>query len=123
MKYFALVIKGDGRGTKLGFPTINIKVSDFLKEGVFIVKVHIDNKLYYGLMHIGAIPTFDKLEFSTEIHLFKFNKIILEGAKVSFELIKKIRDIVKFDSIDLLVSQILKDIEIGKNYVNTLLNK
>lgn len=117
MKYLGSVIKGDGRGTKLGFPTINIKVEDSLNEGVFIVKVDIDNSVYYGLMHVGSIPTFNKLEFSTEIHLFDFNEILLEGRKVSFELIKKIRNIIKFESVDLLVSQILKDIEKGKSYV------
>ncbi len=66
------VIKGDGRGRTIGFPTINLK-SDFPlipKRGVYISMVEIDGKIF-AVTNIGYNPTFDAVASTIETH-FRF---------------------------------------------------
>ncbi len=107
-----LVVKGNGKGSEIGIPTINFLVDkhhNLLRNGVYQSKVHIDDKTYKGVTNIGTRPTFDGEEKTIETHIIDFNQDIY-GKLVTVELIKFIRDEQKFDSVNELVSQIKKDI-------------
>lgn len=107
-----LVVKGNGKGSEIGIPTINFLVDkhhNLLRNGVYQSKVHIDGKTYKGVTNIGNRPTFDGEEKTIETHIIDFNQDVY-GKLVTVELIKFIRDEQKFDSVKQLVSQIKKDI-------------
>ena len=113
------VIKGDQRGSQIGFPTANMKVDNNIqipKNGVYKVNVYLNEILYEGIMNIGHKPTVSEdTRLSLEVHIFDFNDDIYD-ADLTVYFNKFIRDEIKFTSIDELIQQISKDIEeINKN--------
>jgi riboflavin kinase/FMN adenylyltransferase len=114
MIYTGTKISGDGRGKKLGFPTINLDVGNShgcsLQEGVFAGKIFLENKWWSAMIHIGPRPTFESEEFRVEIFVLEnFSSEIFDGEKIEFQVLEKIRDIQKFSSQEELVDQIKKD--------------
>jgi len=113
------VIKGDQRGSQIGFPTANLNIDKSIqipKNGVYKVDVLLNEYLYKGIMNIGYKPTVSEgNKQSLEVHLFDFKDDIYDtDLTVYFK--KFIRDEIKFSSIDELIQQISKDIEdINKN--------
>ncbi|MCS7258698.1 MAG: bifunctional riboflavin kinase/FAD synthetase, partial [candidate division WOR-3 bacterium] len=113
--------KGLGIGRKLGFPTINIQINNKFKlippDGVYVVKSSLDNKIYYGVMNIGIAPTISELyklkpQRKIEIYLLKFYEYSnLYGQKILIEIIDRLRDEKKFNSIEALTKQIEEDIK------------
>jgi len=112
VKYHGTVIRGDGRGTQLGFPTINLQLSHSPTPpvGVFAVTVELDGQRYCGVAHCGARPTFAAEQFVVELHLFDFAATTAVGTLVSFTLGKKLRGVRKFADPAALVAQIARDI-------------
>ena len=113
------VIKGDQRGSQIGFPTANMNVDKNIqipKNGVYNVNVYLNEILYEGIMNIGHKPTVSEgTRLSLEVHIFDFNDDIYD-ADLTVHFKKFIRDEIKFSSIDELIQQISKDIEeINKN--------
>ncbi|OGR81397.1 MAG: riboflavin biosynthesis protein RibF [Elusimicrobia bacterium RIFCSPLOWO2_02_FULL_39_32] len=122
--YFCLGRVNGGRkiGTKLGFPTANLKISDLkiLPLGVFLCRVGVgfkDGKLsgadsfFYGICNVGFKPTLKeagKPARSLEAHLFNFSGK-LYGKILKLEFLKKIRDEKKFQNLDDLRKQLEKD--------------
>jgi riboflavin kinase/FMN adenylyltransferase len=109
------VVTGDKRGSTIGFPTANVKVSDshklIPKNGVYSVKVIAENHEYFGMMNIGTRPTVSTgNEIFIEVNIFNFNKDIY-GKKIKVVLKEYIRDEMKFNSLDELVNQLNKDKE------------
>ena len=107
------VIKGDGRGKGLGFPTANIIPDhpDKIIPGIGSYAATIefkDGAVYNGMLNIGNNPTFNCEKISIEMNIFDFNKDIYDE-KVSIEFYKKIRDVVKFDSPQSLIAQLKQD--------------
>ena len=124
-RYFNLtgkVIKGDGLGKRIMYPTANIFIKEkykiIPKDGVYLIKTFIKNKFYNGMMNIGHRPTIGANEKSLEVHLFNFNKDIY-GEQISVDIISKIRDEKKFSSIEALKDQLVKD----ENHCLKLINK
>jgi len=124
-RYFNLtgkVIKGDGLGKRIMYPTANIFIKEkykiIPKDGVYLIKTFIKNKFYNGMMNIGHRPTIGANEKSLEVHLFNFNKDIY-GEQISIDIISKIRDEKKFSSIEALKDQLVKD----ENHCLKLINK
>ena len=116
-RFFSLtgkVVKGDGLGKQIDYPTANIKIEEnykiIPKDGVYYIKTTIDNKLYNGMMNIGHRPTIGSKEKSIEVNLFNFNRDIYDKI-ISINVIKKIRDEKKFSSIEALKAQLAKDEE------------
>lgn len=107
-----LVVKGDELGRKIGYPTANLKVPAgkiLPHEGVFGVNLVIDNTPYKGMMNIGTRPTVNlQGEKRVEVNIFDFDQDIY-GQSVRVEMMKKIRNEKKFESLDELKSQIEKD--------------
>ena len=124
-RYFNLtgkVVKGDGLGKKINYPTANIFIEETYKiipkDGVYLVETIIKDKLFNGMMNIGHRPTIGTNVKSIEVHLFNFNEDIY-GQVISIKMISKIRDEKKFSSIQALKEQLVKD----ENYCLKLINK
>ena len=124
-RYFNLtgkVVKGDGLGKKINYPTANIFIEETYKiipkDGVYLVETIIEDKLFNGMMNIGHRPTIGTNVKSIEVHLFNFNEDIY-GQVISIKMISKIRDEKKFSSIEALKEQLVKD----ENYCLKLINK
>ncbi len=110
-----IVVKGDGRGKGLGFPTANIapKHSIIPADGVYAVRLVVREKAYDGIANIGMRPTFNKKVLAIEVHVFNFNED-LYGEDISLYFIKKIREEKKFKGAEALVAQIKADIQVAK---------
>lgn len=111
------VIKGDGRGRTIGFPTINLK-SDFPlipKRGVYISMVEIDGKKFSAVTNIGYNPTFDGQGLTIETYILDFSQD-LYGREIALYFLNRIRDEVKFSSVDELKGRIWKDVETAREY-------
>lgn len=114
------VTKGKGLGRQLNFPTANIKVEEdyklIPKQGSYIVKAVIDEALIYGMMNIGINPTVNGEKESIEVHFFNFDKDIY-GKEIQIELLNRIRDEEKFESVDALKMQLKKDKQTALTYI------
>jgi len=105
----AKVVKGKGRGRKIGFPTINLDPVGFnMEHGVYLVNVVIERKTYKGLLHFGPKKTFNE-GVSAEAHLRNFACLDVCLKNVIIEVVKKIRNVRKFNSAEELKKQINKD--------------
>ena len=109
------VVRGDGRGRTIGFPTANIHPGSPSKivpaHGVYAVGVRLGNEQYYGMMNIGFRPTVATVSRETlEVHLFDFDRDIY-GEQVAVSFLRRLRDERKFDSLSDLVEQLGKDRE------------
>ncbi|MBI5476292.1 MAG: bifunctional riboflavin kinase/FAD synthetase [Ignavibacteriales bacterium] len=108
-----LVVKGDRRGSTLGFPTANIEVQSKKKiiphNGVYCVGVEIGNEKYIGMMNIGLRPTFQSSQKRyLEANIFDFEKDIYdETIRVSF--LKRIRSEKEFKTKEDLITQLQCD--------------
>ncbi|MDC2998349.1 bifunctional riboflavin kinase/FAD synthetase [Candidatus Pelagibacter sp.] len=113
-----IVKKGRQVGKKIGFPTCNIDIEDYVlaKPGVYAVKVLIRNgdKYLKGIANLGYRPTFNQKKILLEVHLFNFSGN-LYNKLLSVEFLKFIRKEKKFKNVNQLKSQIKKDLNIAKN--------
>jgi len=115
------VEKGKGLGRTIGFPTANIAVSQnyklIPKQGVYVVKSEIDNKTIYGMMNIGTNPTFNGIVETTEVNFFNFDAD-LYNKKITIELLDRLRDEEKFQSVSDLKQQLIKDKNNALQFIN-----
>jgi riboflavin kinase / FMN adenylyltransferase len=106
------VIKGKSIGRTIGFPTANLYIEESYKlipiNGVYVVQTKINNHKYFGMMNIGFNPTFEGATQSIEIHLLDFEGDLYHQ-HLKIELLKRIRDEVKFDSMEALQQQLFSD--------------
>lgn len=105
------VITGVGLGRKLGFPTLNVPY-DGDDIGVYAGRVRISDKWYAAAVNLGRRPTVDDARLC-EVHVVDWSG---EADDIEIELIKKIRDVSKFDTLSALKSQLVKDVEFVKNW-------
>jgi riboflavin kinase/FMN adenylyltransferase len=107
-----VVVKGEGRGIKLNFPTANIQITNdyklFPKEGVYAVDCIIHDKVYRGMSNIGIKPTFGGIQKTVEIHILDFKDNIY-GEKIEVQFIKRLRDEKKFNNEKELINQLKID--------------
>lgn len=113
------VIRGDGRGRQWGIPTANLSLHrlSLPLKGVFVVQVNVGNKLVQGVANIGKRPTVDGTKNILEIHLLDFDDSIY-GELLQVFFLHKLRDEVKFTSVDALITQIQIDIAAAKTFLN-----
>jgi riboflavin kinase / FMN adenylyltransferase len=112
------VIKGHRRGRKIGFPTCNIKISDYIipKLGVYAVMVKTIKFQRKGIANIGYRPTFNGQNLLLEVNIFGINKN-LYNKEVNVKFIKFIRSEKKFKDLEQLKKQIKIDIVQAKKNV------
>jgi riboflavin kinase/FMN adenylyltransferase len=112
-----LVIRGDGRGRKLGFPTANLFVPVNGKlvppAGVYAVRGCLRRGVYDGAIHIGPRPTFTGSRPTIELHLLDFDQDIY-GEEVRVEFIRHLRKVRPFASAAALVEQLRFDVEAAR---------
>ena len=117
--YSGKVVYGSQLGREIGVPTANIWIpkQKLPISGVYAVRCMVNNAKYLGIANMGIRPTVGGKRPVLETHIFDFEKDIY-GRRITVQFIEKIRDEVKFDSIDLLKSQIKKDIEEANKILN-----
>ena len=108
-------VKGKGRGKVIGFPTINLDIPSglSLEDGIYAAWVTIGDRRYKGALHFGPIPTFDETTKSLEVFLLDATEeelIGMENEAIKIDTVKKIRDIIKFDTTGELTKQIREDV-------------
>jgi riboflavin kinase/FMN adenylyltransferase len=112
-----VVKKGRQVGKKIGFPTCNIDIKDYVlaKPGVYAVRVLRKNnfKILKGIANLGYRPTFNQKKILLEVHLFNFSGN-LYNKHLSVEFLKFIRKEKKFKNINKLKSQIKLDLKTAK---------
>ena len=121
-RFFSLkgkVVHGDKLGRTLGFPTANLSTEKYKlipADGVYVVRVFLKNEIFKGLLSIGNRPTVtDSNEKRVEVFLLDFDReIYSEELKIEFH--HKIRDDLKFESIEALVEQMNKDKDFAIQY-------
>ena len=108
-----IVVSGRGRGVGLGFPTANIDPEKELlpPAGIYAAFVDVEEKQrYMAALNIGEKPTFADYTFTFEVHILDFSGD-LRGKRLNTEFVEKLRDIIKFDSPEMLKNQIAADVE------------
>lgn len=113
------VVHGDGRGRQLGVPTANLNLhrNTYPLSGVFCVRVRREGKpSLTGVANIGCRPTVDGSSTVLEVHLFGVDES-LYGEMLQVSFLHKLRDEMKFSSVDALVAQIHKDVATAKNWL------
>ena len=111
------VVQGKKRGRKIGFPTCNINLKDYVlaKTGVYAVKVYKEKSIYFlrGIANLGYRPTFNQKKILLEVNIFNFSGN-LYNKKLTVEFVKFIREEKKFKGIKQLRKQIKLDLKIAK---------
>ena len=106
------MVDGDKRGRELSYPTANIDLQNphkiVPKQGVYLVKSNLEDRIIYGMMNIGTKPTFNAAMPSIEVHFFDWNGN-LYGQAVQVELLKWVREERKFNTVEELQTQIQAD--------------
>ncbi|CEK11179.1 bifunctional riboflavin kinase/FAD synthetase [Legionella hackeliae] len=111
------VIKGDGRGKQWGIPTANLSTQRLALplKGVFCIQVKRKGAWLKGVANLGSRPTVDGTKNVLEVHLFDFDES-LYGEMLQVFFLHKLRDEIKFSSVDALIKQIHNDINAAKEF-------
>ena len=106
--------KGKGIGRTINFPTANLVIEETYKlipkQGVYVIQSKWEDKLVKGIMNIGFNPTVNGEKQSIEVHFFDFDEILYDK-KIQIQVIHRLRDEIKFESLEKLKIQIQLDKE------------
>jgi riboflavin kinase/FMN adenylyltransferase len=113
----AVVVRGDGRGRHLGFPTANLRVSNTEKlvppAGIYAVRGVLRSGTRPGALHLGPRPTFQGSPPTIELHLMDFEGD-LYGEEVRVDFVQRLREVRPFSSIANLVEQMREDVAVAR---------
>ena len=116
------VVRGSGRGRRLGVPTANLQLSpDKLvpARGVYAARLVLGGRVYGGALNIGIVPTFVEAgSLSVEVHILDFDAD-LYGAHLRLECMARLRDERKFAGPDDLLAQIRQDLAATRRFMGT----
>ena len=107
------VVKGKGRGGPLGFPTANVEAPAEMAspgDGIYATWAHTTVGSFMAATSIGIRPTFDEVDRTIEAFVLDFEGD-LYGEKIKLEFVRKLREELKFDSIEALQEQVARDVE------------
>lgn len=108
------VVEGNKIGRTIGFPTANIQIPEPYKQvpcdGVYAVRVQLNDESYFGMLNIGTRPTIESsvLTKNMEVHIFNFEKKIYNQS-ITVSFVQRIRNEKKFASIEELRQQLERD--------------
>lgn len=108
-----LVMQGDQRGRLLGFPTANLEIHPqkiLPADGVYAVRVRVDDMMYDGAANIGVRPTVDGTRHLTEVHVLDMQRD-LYGKHLEISFIARLRGERRFAGLDALQAQIAADVQ------------
>jgi riboflavin kinase/FMN adenylyltransferase len=114
-----VVVRGHQRGRALGFPTANLETlphTAIPSDGVYAGWLVCDSDRYPGArwptaISIGTNPTFEGQERTVEAHALDRDDLDLYGEHVAVDFVARIRDTLRFDSIEALVEEMHRDVE------------
>jgi riboflavin kinase / FMN adenylyltransferase len=115
--------RGRGYGAKYTVPTINLSRYEELvpKDGVYITRTTVGSECFDSLTNIGNRPTFGVDSFAIETHLLDFHPLELTPeTKMELFFLSRLRDEIKFASVDALRNQIAKDIRKARRYFSLM---
>jgi riboflavin kinase/FMN adenylyltransferase len=119
-----VVVRGEGRGKGLGFPTANLQIGGGDKlippQGIYAVRGVLRGGTYAGALHLGPRPTFKGSPPSIELHLIDFDRDIY-GEEIRVDFVEQLRGVEPFTTVDALVAQIRVDVEKARQVVAGLL--
>ncbi len=108
-----VVVRGDGRGSGLGFPTANLRVAERDKlippQGIYAVRGVLRSGTHAGALHLGPRPTFKGSPPTVELHLIDFDADIY-GEEVRVDFVEHLRPVEPFTTVEALVDQIREDV-------------
>ncbi len=106
------VVRGDGKGRELGFPTINLLLDHELlpPSGVYAVRAASGGKSYPGVLHLGPRPTFGSADLRAECHLLKTPGTDLYGRRFELTPVRRLRGVRRFADPAALARQIGRDV-------------
>ena len=110
------VTSGAGRGRTLGFPTANVE-SDrplLVSRGVYWGRVHVDQGQHSAVVNVGVRPTFGETTLAVEAHLLDFTGD-LYGRHVRLDFLDRLRDEMRFPSVEDLKAQVFRDIAAARS--------
>ena len=111
--------RGRGFGRKYTVPTINLSHYEELvpKDGVYITSTRVGEECFDSITNIGNRPTFGAESFAIETHLLNFHPLELDAeTEVEIFFLQRVRDEIKFPSIEALREQIAKDVSKARRY-------
>jgi riboflavin kinase/FMN adenylyltransferase len=123
-RHFSLrgkVVSGAGRGVGLGFPTANLNVGReyaLPPDGVYASWAHIDGEEYQSMTNIGRAPTFGDSERTVEAYLIDYQGD-LYGQELKIDIVARLRDEKKFDTVEDLKKQVTEDVKRGRTILNS----
>ena len=112
------VLHGERRGSRIGFPTLNVGVSPdrvLPPHGVYVTRAEVDGRTFGAVTNIGTRPTFDGLGITVETHLLDFEGD-LYGHVATIELLHLLRGEQRFDGVEALAAQIERDVQATRQY-------
>lgn len=106
------VVRGAGRGRRLGYPTANLAQVDTMLpgHGIYAGRTHVDGDSYPAAVSIGPNPTFGEGELKVEAHLIGYQGSLYDRV-VELDFLGRLRDIKRFASADELVGEMNRDVE------------
>lgn len=107
------VVKGDGRGARLGFPTANLRPDAHRVvpgNGIYATWAHVGTGRHPSATSIGVRPTFDGAGRTIETYIMDFEGD-LYGGEIALEFVQRLRDEIRFDSVEALKAQMGRDVE------------
>lgn len=115
-----IVQQGQGRGKRLGFPTINFNLNQKVPEGIYASKILINRAIYKAVTFIGPVATYHETEVKVETYVFDFSASV-HGSKVSLDLLKMLRDNKNFffSSEEALIEQMEKDKRMAEEFFSS----
>jgi len=121
------VVRGAGRGRKLGFPTANLRLEVRQKlipaDGVYFVKANLVKNGYYGILNIGVRKTFNESERTIELYLIDFPDQELYGRVLKVAMLERLRDELKFETAGALNKQMQSDLKLCLEKINKIENE
>jgi riboflavin kinase / FMN adenylyltransferase len=108
-----LVVQGDQRGRLIGFPTANLEIDPqkiLPADGVYAVRVRVDDTIYSGATNIGMRPTVDGTKHLTEVHVLDMQRD-LYGKELEVQFIARLRGERRFAGLEALQAQIAADVQ------------
>ncbi|MEJ2855798.1 MULTISPECIES: bifunctional riboflavin kinase/FAD synthetase [unclassified Saccharothrix] len=109
-----IVVRGDGRGKELGFPTANLSTTRFAAvpaDGVYACWfIHADGRRLKAAVSVGTNPTFSGRERRVEAFVLDVDEDFY-GQRVALDFVERLRGMERFDTVDELLVQMHKDVE------------